>query len=328
MRYIITGGAGFIGSHLVDKLLKKNKDIIVIDNLSVGRLQNLKKTIDKIKFIKADISNYKTVLKVFKKGDVVFHLAALADIVPSIANPEKYFKANVIGTYNVLKAAHEKKISRMIYTASSSCYGLTKQIPTKETAELNPMYPYALTKKIGEDMVIHWSKLYKLNITSVRLFNVYGPRVRTSGSYGAVFGVFMAQLIKNKPLTIVGTGNQKRDFTFVSDVVDILEILSKKKNLSGQIFNIGSGKTVSVNRIIKLLNPKKTIKIPKRPGEPDITFANINKIYKATKWKPKVSIEKGIANLKKNIFYWNNAPLWDPKKIKNATKLWFKYLSK
>lgn len=328
MRYIITGGAGFIGSHLVDKLLKKNKDIIVIDNLSVGRLQNLKKAIDKIQFIKADISNYKTVLKVFKKGDVVFHLAALADIVPSIANPEKYFKANVIGTYNVLKAAREKKISRMIYTASSSCYGLTKQIPTKETTELNPMYPYALTKKIGEDMVIHWSKLYKLNITSVRLFNVYGPRVRTSGSYGAVFGVFMAQLIKNKPLTIVGTGNQKRDFTFVSDVVDILEILSKKKNLSGQIFNIGSGKTVSVNRIIELLNPKKTIKIPKRPGEPDITFANINKIYKATKWKPKVSIEKGIANLKKNIFYWNNAPLWDPKKIKKATKLWFKYLSK
>ena len=328
MRYIITGGAGFIGSHLVDKLLKKNKDIIVIDNLSVGRLQNLKKTINKIKFIKADISDYKKVLKVFKKGDVVFHLAALADIVPSIANPEKYFKANVIGTYNILKAAREKKISRMIYTASSSCYGLSKQIPTKETAELNPMYPYALTKKIGEDMVIHWSKLYKLNITSVWLFNVYGSRVRTSGSYGAVFGVFMAQLLKNKPLTIVGTGNQKRDFTFVSDVVDILEILSKKKNLSGQIFNIGSGKTVSVNKIVKLLNPKKTIKIPKRPGEPDITFANINKIYKATKWKPKVSIEKGVENLKKNIFYWNNAPLWDSKKIKKATKLWFKYLSR
>ena len=214
----------------------------------------------------------------------------MADIVPSIVNPDKYFQTNVIGTYNVLKAAKEKKF-RLIYTASSSCYGIAKKIPTPENSLTNPMYPYALTKKLGEDLVMHWSKLYKLNINSVRLFNVYGPRVRTSGSYGAVFGVFMAQLVNNKPLTLVGTGNQK-DFTYVSDVVDIIIKLSKRKDLSGQIFNIGSGKSISVKKIIKLLGTNKIVKIPKRPGEPDITFANINKITKIMKWRPRFQLKK------------------------------------
>ena len=327
MRYLITGGAGFIGSHLAEQLVKSKYKVIILDNLTVGNKKNLKNIIKKVQFKKIDICNFNKLKSVFKKGDVVFHLAALADIVPSIVNPDKYFQTNVIGTYNVLKAAKEKKISRLIYTASSSCYGIAKKIPTPENSSIKPMYPYALTKKLGEDLVMHWSKLYKLNINSVRLFNVYGPRVRTSGSYGAVFGVFMAQLVNNKPLTLVGTGNQKRDFTYVSDVVDIIIKLSKRKDLSGQIFNIGSGKSISVNKIIKLLGTNNIVKIPKRPGEPDITFANIKKITKIMKWKPKVSIENGIKILMKNRNYWKKAPLWNPKKIKVATKLWFRYLS-
>ncbi len=327
MRYIITGGAGFIGSHLAEKLVKSKCKVIVLDNLTVGTKKNLKNIIKRIEFRKIDICNFNKLKKIFKKGDIVFHLAALADIVPSIVNPDKYFQSNVIGTYNVLKAAKEKKVSRLIYTASSSCYGIAKKIPTPENYPIKPMYPYALTKKLGEDLVIHWSKLYKLNMSSVRLFNVYGPRVRTSGSYGAVFGVFMAQLVNDKPLTLVGDGSQRRDFTYVSDVVDIMIKLSKRKDLSGEIFNIGSGKSISINYIIKLLGAKKVVKIPKRPGEPDITFANIKKISKIMKWKPKVTIENGIKNLIKEKSFWKNAPLWNPIKIKFATKLWFKYLT-
>ena len=172
---------------------------------------------------------------------------------------------------------------------------------------------------------MHWSKLYKIPFISLRLFNVYGTRSRTSGTYGAMFGVFLAQKISGKPFTIVGSGNQTRDFTFVSDVVDAF-IKSCRSNIKNEIFNIGSGKTISINKIIKLLKGKK-VYIKKRPGEPDCTFADISKIRKKMGWKPKINIEKGIKILIKNIEYWKKAPVWTPKKINIATKLWFKYLS-
>ena len=323
-RALVTGGCGFIGSHLVEKLIKLNYEVIIIDNLSTGRLENINNFKNKCKFYKEDITNIKQIDKHFKNVDVVFHCAALADIVPSIQNPENYYNSNVTGSLNVISSCIKHKVKKIIYTASSSCYGISKKIPTKEKEKINPEYPYALTKYLGEQIILHWSKVYKIKSISLRLFNVYGPRSRTSGTYGAMFGIFLAQKIFSRPFTVVGNGEQKRDFTYISDIVEVL-IKASKSNLTQEIFNIGSGRSVSVNYIVKLLNGKK-IRIPKRPGEPEITFADISKVKKKLKWKPKIKIEKGIKLLLENLNYWKSAPVWTPKKIAIATKDWFKYL--
>ena len=327
MRSLITGGGGFIGSHLAERLVNLKHEVIVIDNFSVGRKSNLSQIKKKIKIINADILNKKAISKHFKNIDNVFHLAARADIIPSIENPELYFDVNVKGTLNVLNLSVQNKIKRFIYIASSSSYGIPKKYPTPEDAEISPQYPYSLTKRMGEELVIHYSKVYNLNCSSLRFFNVYGPRARTSGTYGAVFGVFLAQKISNKPFTVVGNGKQTRDFTYVSDVIDSIVKVSKKKNISGEIFNVGSGKTISINRIVDIIGGKK-IFIPKRPGEPETTFADIRKIKKKIGWKPKVNIKKGIAYLMKDIANWKDAPLWTVKKIEKATRKWFLYLDK
>ena len=327
MKSLITGGAGFIGSHLTEKLVAMGHKVIVIDNFFIGKKKNLKKLKKNLTIINADVKNYNKIEKYFKNIDNVFHLAALADIVPSIENPQKYYEANVSGTMNVLEASKKYKIKRFLYSASSSCYGIPNKYPTKETSDIKPEYPYALTKWLGEELVMHYSNIYKLNATSLRFFNVYGPRARTSGTYGAVFGVFLAQKLAKLPFTVVGDGKQTRDFTYVDDVVEAIYKVSVKNNLRGKVFNVGSGRTVSVNKIVSLLEGKK-IKIPKRPGEPDITFADISNIKKKVNWKPKISIEKGIKKLLENIDDFGSAPIWTPKKISNATKTWFKYLSK
>ena len=325
VKYIITGGAGFIGSHLVEILTRNNKNIVVLDNLSTGRIDNLKPFLKKIKFIKCDLSKKGRWQNEFKGKCYIFHFAALADIVPSIQNPEKYYNSNVNGTLNLLQACRNAKVLKFLYSASSSCYGIPKKFPTTEDEKINTLYPYALTKKMGEDLIIHWSKLYNFPFISLRLFNVYGTRSRTSGTYGAMFGVFLAQKLHGKPFTIVGNGKQTRDFTYVTDVIDAF-LKAAKSKIVNEIFNIGSGETVSINKIIKLLGGKKVF-IKKRPGEPDCTFANISKVKKLIKWKPKIKIEKGIEYLIKDINYWKKAPIWTPKKINKATKLWFKYIS-
>ena len=324
IKYIVTGGAGFIGSHIVEYLVRTNKKIVVLDNLSTGRIENLNRFKKKIKFIKCDITKKGKWIKEFSGKCYVFHFAALADIVPSIQTPKKYFNANVNGTINILEACKKATILKFIYAASSSCYGIPKKYPTDENAKIDPQYPYALTKKLGEDLIVHWSKIYQFPFISVRLFNVYGTMSRTSGTYGAMFGVFLAQKIANKPYTIVGSGKQTRDFTYVTDVIDIIMILCKSK-INNEIFNIGSGQTVSVNKIVNILGGKKVF-IKKRPGEPNCTFADIRKIKKKTNWKPKIKIEDGIKILLDDINYWKKAPVWTPKKINIATKLWFKYI--
>lgn len=324
---LITGGGGFIGSHLADKLVSLNHKVIVIDDFSIGRKKNLSQIKNKIKIVNSSILDKKKISKYFKNVDNVFHLAAKADIVPSIENPNLYFDVNVKGTLNILNHSVKNDVKRFIYIASSSSYGIPKKYPTPENSIIDPQYPYALTKRLGEELVLHYSKIYNLNSTSLRFFNVYGPRARTSGTYGAVFGVFLAQKIANKPYTVVGNGTQTRDFTYVSDVVDSIIKVYKKKNISGEIFNVGSGKTVSVNRIVDILGGKK-IYIPKRPGEPDKTFADIRKIKTKIGWRPKVNIEKGISYLLKDISNWKDAPLWTVKKIEKATRKWFLYLDK
>lgn len=324
MKVIVLGGAGFIGSNLSEYLLKKKYEVIVIDNLSTGRLENILNIKKNVKFIKADISKKGLWVNHFKGVKYVFHLAALADIVPSIDNPVKYYNSNVTGTLNVLEACKRHKITKLIYAASSSCYGIPKNYPTKENEKIDPKFPYAVTKYLGEQLIFYWSKVYKINYISLRLFNVYGPKSRTSGTYGAMFGVFLAQKVAKVPFTMVGDGSQSRDFTYVDDVVRAFEIAAKS-SLKNKVYNVGSDKTVKVKTIIKYLGGE-YIKIPKRPGEPDITFANISKIKSELNWKPNIDIKKGIRMLLKNINYWKSAPVWTPKSIKNATRNWFKYL--
>jgi len=323
---IVTGGCGFIGSHLADNLIKLNFEVVVIDNLSVGRRENISHLNEnsKFTFVDADISNFDLIEPIFRGADLVFHLAALADIVPSIENPTEYYKSNVNGTFNVLQACRKHKVKKIIYAGSSSCYGIPDEYPTKEIASIRPEYPYALTKNLGEQLVMHWCKLYNLPAISLRFFNVYGPRARTSGTYGAVFGVFLAQKLANKPYTVVGDGNQTRDFTFVSDVVNAI-IAAAESDLSGEVINIGSNNTYSINRLVELLGGEITY-IPKRPGEPDCTWADITKATQLLDWEPKVSLEEGVDILLNNIEYWADAPLWDEKSIAKATKSWFKYI--
>jgi len=324
MNILVTGGAGFIGSHLVEQLLKKKHKISVIDNLSTGRIENLQNFKDRIKFYRFDLSKKGKWEKILKKIDVVFHLAALADIVPSIQNPDKYFNANVVATKNLVESCIKNKVKKIIYSASSSCYGIPKKYPTLENETIDPKYPYALTKRIAEEILLHYGNIYKIKITSLRLFNVYGTRSRTSGTYGAMFGVFLKQKLANSPLTVVGNGNQTRDFTYVTDVanafIQCIKYKGKKK-----IFNIGTGKPVSINKIVEILNCKK-IHIPRRPGEPSITHANISLAQKELNWKYKINIREGINLILKDIEYWKQAPLWTASKIKLATADWFKYL--
>lgn len=324
---LVTGGAGFIGSHLVDLLLARGLNVIVVDNLATGRLSNLppEKSGAKVTFVKADVAEPGDWQKKFAGVDWVFHLAALADIVPSIQRPLDYFRANVIGTSNVLEAARAAQVKRFVYVASSSCYGIPEKYPTTETAPIRPEYPYALTKYLGEEMALHWHKVYKLPVVTLRFFNVYGPRSRTTGAYGAVFGVFLAQKLAGRPLTVVGDGSQTRDFTYVADVADAL-VSAAESSVSGEIFNVGSGATVSVNRLVELIGGEVS-RIPKRPGEPDCTFADISKIKKALNWSPRVPIEKGVHEMLSRINDWRDAPVWTPEKINEATKDWFKYLS-
>src|SRR5579862_6863700 len=251
---LVTGGAGFIGSHLVDNLLAQGRKVRVIDSLIAGHPRNLEqhKNNPNLEFIVGDITDAALLQKSCKDVERIFHLAARADIVPSIQNPVEYYRSNVEGTFYVLEAARLQQIKRFIYIASSTCYGFPKVFPTPEHADISPQYPYALTKNLGEQLVMHWHKVYKLPAISLRCFNVYGPRARTSGSYGAVFGVFLAQLLADKPLTIVGDGNQTRDFTYVSDVVDAI-LCAAASSVSGEIFNVGSGRDpVSVNRLVEL----------------------------------------------------------------------------
>ena len=324
MKSLITGGAGFIGSNLVDALLAQGDDITVLDNFSTGRPENLSHVEDEVELVEADLSLHGAWTKYFKGIDRVFHLAALADIVPSIENPDTYYQANVTGTFNVMKACKKFGVSKVVYSASSSCYGIPDTVPTPESAEIRPQYPYALTKFLGEQIVLHWSHVYGVPSVSTRLFNVYGPRSRTSGTYGAVFGVFLAQKLSKKPFTVVGDGTQTRDFTYVEDVTSAL-IAAAESTLEGEIINIGSDNTCSINRVVELLEGE-AVYIPKRPGEPDCTWADISKAKKLLKWSPTVSIEQGIKNLLDNIDYWSEAPVWDPDSISIATKKWFEYL--
>lgn len=327
MKTIVTGGAGFIGSHLVERLLEDGHEVVVLDNLSSGRLSNLAHVASnpRLRVEQLDVASGTDMPEIFAGVRWVFHLAGLADIVPSITDPLKYHRANVDGTVAVLEAARGAGVSRFIYAASSSCYGIPDEFPTPETAPIRPMYPYALTKNIGEQCVLHWHKVYEMPCVSLRLFNVFGPRARTSGTYGAVFGTFLAQKLAGKPFTIVGDGTQTRDFTFVTDVVEAF-VGSAASDLKCEVLNVGSGGTYSINHLASLLEGS-MVYVPKRPSEPDCTLADISKIQRLLDWQPRVSFEEGVSVMLENIEHWREAPVWGEQSISEATRDWFKFLS-
>lgn len=328
MQAVVTGGAGFIGSHVVDRLLDFGHRVRVIDNLATGRADNLAGHANdpRLEVEIADVRERTALARMLKGADWVFHLAALADIVPSVERPDDYHSANVDGTFAVLEEARAAGIKRLVYASSSSCYGFADVFPTPETAPARPMYPYALTKWIGEQYVLHWTRVYALPGIALRLFNVYGPRSRTTGAYGAVFGVFLAQKFAGKPYTVVGDGNQTRDFTYVTDVADAF-VRAAESDLSGEVMNVGSGGTYSINRLVDLLGGEK-VNIPKRPGEPDCTFADISKIRRLLGWEPSVPFEQGVAVMMERINLWRDAPVWDAESIARASKTWFDNLGR
>ncbi len=324
---IVTGGAGFIGSHMVDLLLDRGFRVRVIDNLVGGRAANLARHRGNADLVldERDVRALAPEDALFAGATYVFHFAGIGDIVPSVERPMDYMTANVNGTLAVLEAARHAGVRKLVYAASSSCYGIPDAYPTPETAPIRPEYPYALSKYLGECAVLHWGKVYRLPVVSLRIFNAYGPRSRTTGAYGAVFGVFLGQKIHRRPFTVVGDGTQKRDFVFVMDLVRAF-LMAAESPEAGEVFNAGSGDPQSVNRLVELLGGD-VVHVPRRPGEPDCTWADSGKIQRLLGWKPEVSFEEGVAIMLRHIDYWADAPVWDPASIAAATKTWFQFLA-
>lgn len=322
---VVTGGAGFIGSHMVDLLLAEGFAVRVVDNFVGGHRSNLDHHSgnERLDVFDADIRDFAAIRPAFDGARYVFHFAGIGDIVPSIEKPIDYMSTNVQGTVIVLECARAAGVEKLVYAASSSCYGLA-DTPTRESHPVSPQYPYALSKYQGEQAVLHWHQVYSLPANSVRIFNAYGTRVRTTGAYGAVFGVFLRQKLAGKPFTVVGDGTQRRDFVYASDVARGFYLAATTER-AGQIYNIGGGNPQTINRLVELIGGD-VVYVPKRPGEPDVTWADITKITGELGWRPEVSFEDGVARMMADIQRWKDAPLWDPTSIAEATRTWFAYL--
>jgi UDP-glucose 4-epimerase len=322
---IVTGGAGFIGSHMVDLLLDQGFRVRAIDNLVGGRESNLAHHAGNpdLAFERVDIRALEPGASLFAGARYVFHFAGIGDIVPSIEHPLDYMQTNVQGTVRVLECARHAAVAKTVYAASSSCYGLAG-VPTREDHPIDPRYPYALSKYLGELALLHWGRVYRLGVNALRIFNAYGPRVRTAGAYGAVFGVFFKQKLEGKPFTVVGDGSQKRDFVYVSDVAEAF-LLAARTPTTGEVWNVGAGDPQPINRLVELLGGP-VVHIPKRPGEPDVTWADVGKITRDLGWRPRVAFGEGVARMVQDIEHWRDAPLWDPDSIARATRTWFEVL--
>ncbi len=263
---VVTGGAGFIGSHMVDLLREEGFRVHVVDNLVGGRLENLahRKSDPDLVVETRDILDLAPDDKLFAGAEYVFHFAGIGDIVPSIDKPVDYLNNNVMGTVKVLECARHAKVRKLVYAASSSCYGLA-EVPTREDAPIQPEYPYALSKYMGEEAVLHWGRVYRLPVNSIRIFNAYGTRSKTSGAYGAVFGVFLAQKIAGKPFTLVGDGTQRRDFLFVTDVARAFYLAATTERVN-EIFNLGAGNPQTVNRLDRIARRRRGRAPPETSG--------------------------------------------------------------
>jgi UDP-glucose 4-epimerase len=324
---IVTGGAGFIGSHMVDLLLNEGYQVRVLDNFTGGHERNLEQHSQNsgLQIENVDISQISPKNKLFDGVKYVFHFAGIGDIVPSIEKPIDYMNTNIQGTVRVLESSRSAGVEKFVYAASSSCYGLA-DTPTSENHPISPQYPYALSKYQGEQVVFHWHHVYGLPVNSMRIFNVYGTRVRTTGVYGAVFGVFFKQKLEQSPFTVVGDGTQSRDFLYVTDVTKAF-LLSANTSITGQVYNLGAGDPQSINQLVELIGGE-VVYLPKRPGEPDCTWADITKIRSELNWQPEVKFPDGVSKMMNEIENWRDAPLWDSSSIEKATKTWFQYMDR
>lgn len=297
MKVLVTGGAGFIGSNLTDKLIELGHSVVVIDNLSTGKLDNVN---PKAKFINRCLTNLEEDFLVGRGIDVVFHLAALARVQPSIKDPINFNEHNVTATLKLLYASYKAKVKRVVYSASSSAYGDATTFPTPETHPINPLSPYGLQKLIGEQYCKVFSEVYGLDTCSLRYFNIYGERMNLDGAYCLAIGIFAKQMLEGKPLTITNDGNQRRDFTYVQDVVDA-NILAATLDtpLKGEVFNIGNGNNYSINEVADMLGGTKTYGV--KVLEPFQTLADNTKAREILGWDPKGDLPKWIIQYKKDL---------------------------
>ena len=297
MKMLVTGGAGFIGSNLVDQLILDGNEVHVIDNFSSGKKENCN---DKAIYHKLDISNVDSIdmlKKIFEHVDTIFHCAALARVQPSIIDPLKYEVNNTLGLMNVLKAAADVKVRRLVYSASSSAYGPTDNLPSKESDPINPISPYANQKYYGELCCRMFSDVYGIETVSLRYFNVYGERQNLGGAYATVVGIFINQILEGNPLTINGDGCQRRDFTYVKDVVNANILASSSLKVGdGEVINIGSGKNISINDLADMISKNKIYRKP--ANEPFANLADIRKAKQLLNWEPTVDLGSWIKEYK------------------------------
>ncbi len=315
MKTIVTGGCGFIGSHLVERLLSEGHEVLVIDNLATGRRENLRavERHPRLRLHLATLSQPEEYAGEFRDAECVFHVAGLAGVSSSLEWPWVYYQANVAATIGALEAARGAKVARFIYAASASCYGLPTRVPTTEQAALRPEVPYAYTKMLGEECVLYWARTYGLSVVSLRLFNVFGPPSRMNSAYGSVFGTFLAQKIQSKPFTVVGDGRQTRDYVHVTDVVDAF-LRAAESGHSGTAYNVGSGEEHSVLDIARLLGGP-VVHVPRRPGEPRRSCADITRIRRELGWEPKVRFEDGVREILSRIEELRETVVWIPQPV-------------
>ena len=300
MKHIVTGGAGFIGSNLVDCLVDDGHEVHIIDNFSTGKKENCNPKAFYHHYDISDINNIDIFIKIMQDTDCVFHCAALAEVQSSIDNPMKYEINNTIGTMNILKSSSDAMVRRFIYSASSSVYGSTEKLPSSEDDLPNPISPYASQKYYGEICCKMFSEAYKLETISLRYFNVYGERQNLDGAYANVIGIFIKQCLDGVPITINGDGNQKRDFVYVGDVIRANILAAKSNNIgSGEVINIGTGKNISINDVAQLIGNNTIYKKP--INEPFANLADVSKAKKLLDWEPLTQLEDWIINYKSKI---------------------------
>tara|TARA_B100001057_G_scaffold102731_1_gene100012 strand:+ start:984 stop:1892 length:909 start_codon:yes stop_codon:yes gene_type:complete len=293
MKMVVTGGAGFIGSNLVELLINSNYDVHVIDNFSTGDKKNC---IEKAIYHNLDLSkssNFNEIKKICENVDTIFHMSCIARVQPSIERPIEYEQNNTIGTMNILKAAVDMQARRVVYSSSSSIYGNQTKLPLREDLVADPLSPYGAQKLYGEILCQTFSKVYNIETVSLRYFNVYGERQNIHGAYPLVIGIFLNQYLNNIPLTIRGDGNQKRDFTYVGDVVRANLSASQYANIKpGEIFNIGNGDNRSINQIASYFGCK--IQYVEKVFEPFETLADNTKARNKLNWHPTIKVEDWI----------------------------------
>ena len=300
MKYVVVGGAGFIGSHIVDKLVEQNHEVVIIDNLSTGKMENVNPKAS-VEYI--DISNVNecpNMVEIMSGADALFLLAAKARVQPSIENPVEYETNNTIGTLNVLKCASDAGVRRVVYSASSSAYGNTEKLPSVESDPINPMSPYGVQKYYGEVMCKMFSEVYGLETVSLRYFNIYGERQNVGGAYAMVIGIFADQKLRGEVMTINGDGEQRRDFTYVGDVVNANILASQSENVgNGEVINIGNGDNRSINDIADMIGGERIHREP--VIEPKETLADNSLAEKLLGWKPTQNIEDWVPGYKKEL---------------------------